>query len=187
MKKNEKETNGFETIMDQPNIVAEFQKVSFKQFEKDYKSNGLSPEKVYEDILVLPVRSSEGSAGHDFVLTKDINLKPGESVKIETGIKVKIKTGWVLFVTPRSGLGSKFRLQLDNTIGIIDSDYYDNPENEGHMFIMITNDGKEGKSVILNAGDRFAQGVFLPYGITTHDKPLGDRLGGIGSSGLKTN
>lgn len=167
-------------------IVAEFSKVSLAQFIKDYKvdqDNKLSPQKIYEDILKLPVRSSAGSAGHDFVLTKDINLKPGASAVIETGINVKIVPGWVLFILPRSGLGVKFRVQLNNTVGVIDGDYI-NADNEGHILITITNDSKEGKSVVLEAGDRFVQGIFVPYGITNHDAPLGLRTGGHGSSGL---
>lgn len=180
-----KELKDLKGMLEQPAVVGEFQKVSFEQFEKDYiAEDNLTVEEVYKDILALPVRSSIGSAGHDFVLTKRINLNVGDSIKIETGIKVKIKKGWVLLVTPRSGLGTKFRLQLDNTIGVIDEDYYNNSGNEGHMFIMITNDGKEGKSLVLEAGDRFAQGIFVPYGIANHDKPLGDRVGGGGSSGL---
>lgn len=164
-------------------IIAEFNKVSLAQFIKDYKDNKLSPKEIYEDILKLPVRSSIDSAGHDFVLTKDINLKPGASVVIETGINVKIATGWVLLILPRSGLGVKFRVQLNNTVGVIDGDYI-KADNEGHILITITNDSKEGKSVVLKAGDRFVQGIFVPYGITNHDSPLGLRTGGHGSSGL---
>lgn len=167
-------------------VVAEFSKISLTQFIKDYKvynNSKLSPQEIYEDILKLPVRSSIDSAGHDFVLTKDINLKPGESTVIETGINVKIVTGWVLLILPRSGLGVKFRVQLNNTVGVIDGDYI-KADNEGHILITITNDSKEGKSVVLEAGDRFVQGIFVPYGITNHDNPLGLRTGGHGSSGL---
>lgn len=167
-----------------PPIVGKFHKVSFNQFKKDYGSKDEEYiEKLYKEILVLPVRSSDGSAGHDFVITKDIHLKPGESIHIVTGIRAEIIPGWVLFLMPRSGLGSKFRLQLNNSVGVIDEDYFC-AENEGHIMATITNDGKEGKDLILSAGDRFLQGVFLPYGITNQDKPLGKRTGGYGSSGL---
>lgn len=169
-------------------IVGAFEKVSLEQFKKDYipsEGYALSPEKVYEDVLTLPVRSSIDSAGHDFVLTKDINLKPGGSIAIQTGIKARMLPGWVLMLVPRSGLGVKFRVQLNNTIGVIDGDYYNNKGNEGHILITITNDSKENKSVVLDKGDRFVQGIFMPYGITDHDEPLGLRDGGLGSSGLK--
>lgn len=165
-------------------IVGKFHKVSLSQFIKD--CDRLEPTestKVYEDILVLPVRSSEDSAGHDFVITEDICLKPGESISISTGIRAQIIPGWVLMIMPRSGLGSKFRMQLNNTIGVIDGDYF-NADNEGHIKATITNDGLENKNLILSKGDRFLQGVFMPYGITQDDNPLGKRTGGHGSSGL---
>ena len=92
-------------------------------------------------------------------------------MKVPTGIRVKIDDGWMLAIFPRSGLGFKFRLQLDNTVGIIDSDYYYS-DNEGHMFIKITNDGKSGKTVSVKAGQGFAQGIFIPYGITVDDTVL---------------
>lgn len=165
-------------------VVGRFHKVSFEQFIKDYGDCVESELKqLYEDTLVLPVRSSEDSAGHDFVITKDIHLKPGESANIVTGVRAEIAKGWVLILAPRSGLGSKFRLQLNNSIGVIDGDYF-HTDNEGHIMATITNDSKEGKELILSAGDRFIQGIFVPYGITDSDKPLGKRKGGYGSSGL---
>lgn len=176
------DNNGFNNTG--PAIVGEFQKVSFEQFLKDSDTlNGDKLREVYDNIA-LPVRGTLHAMGHDFVTTKDIHLKPGESTKVFTGIKVKVADGWGLWIAPRSGLGSKFRMQIDNTIGIIDGDYFDNPGNEGHIVAMITNDGKEGKDLIIKTGDRFLQGVFLPYGITTHDGPLSKRVGGEGSSGL---
>lgn len=74
------------------------------------------------------------------------SLAPGETIKIPTGIRVQMETGWVLQCYPRSGLGFKYRLQLNNTVGIIDSDYYFS-DNEGHIFAKLTNDGKEQKTV----------------------------------------
>lgn len=172
-----------------PQVVGHFEKVSFEQFLKDFNGDGKLTEeevlKVYEDILVLPKRSSVDSAGHDFVLTKDITLKPGESVEILTGIRSKIKKGWVLLLAPRSGLGSKFRLQINNTIGVIDGDYYE-AENEGHIKATITNDSNENKTLELKTGDRFIQGFFVPYGITEGDNVTAKRTGGYGSSGLSS-
>lgn len=164
-----------------PRVVAKFHKVSFEQFKKDF--SGDNAKEVYEDTLVLPVRSSIDSMGHDFVLTKDIYLKPGDSVSIQTGIRAEIKKGWGLMLAPRSGLGSKFRMQINNTIGLIDGDYF-TADNEGHILVTITNDGKENKDIELKAGDRFCQGVFIQYGITSDDQVLGVRTGGHGSSGV---
>ena len=88
---------------------------------------------------------------------------------------------WVLHLYPRSGLGFKFRLQLNNTVGIIDSDYF-NSDNEGHIFAKITNDSNEGKVLKLQAGEGFMQGIFLEYGITEDDDAGGVRNGGFGST-----
>lgn len=82
---------------------------------------------------------------------------------------------------PRSGLGFKYRLQLNNTVGIIDSDYYMS-DNEGHIFAKITNDSKEGKSVNIPAGTGFMQGIFVEYGITVDDEVTEARNGGFGST-----
>ena len=107
---------------------------------------------------------------------------PNETIMIPTGIRTKIDNSWVLCLYPRSGLGFKFRLQLNNTVGIIDSDYY-NSDNEGHIFIKITNDTNTGKTVSLKQGDAFAQGIFVQYGITVDDDATGIRNGGFGSTG----
>ena len=88
---------------------------------------------------------------------------------------------WVLKIYPRSGLGFKYRLQLNNTVGIIDSDYY-NSDNEGHIFIKITNDSREGKTVQVQENTGFAQGIFLEYGITVDDDATAVRNGGMGST-----
>ncbi len=161
--------------------IAKFEKVSREEFKKAFDEGFGKWEEVYEKIT-LPVRATKGSAGYDFFSTIDINLKPGESAKIPTGVRVKIDDGWVLKLYPRSGMGFKYRLQLDNTVGIIDSDYY-NSDNEGHIFIKITNDSKEGKVIDLKKGQGFAQGIFLEYGITTDDFVENERNGGFGSTG----
>ena len=109
-------------------------------------------------------------------------LRPGETAKIPTGIRARIADGWFLAIFPRSGLGFKYRLQLNNTVGVVDSDYY-RSDNEGHIFVKITNDSKEGKILELPAGSGFAQGIFLPFGITEDDEAEGVRNGGFGSTG----
>lgn len=158
--------------------IAKFEKVSLEQFKQGYSED--NAQTVYDNIK-LPARATSGSAGYDFFAPFDIELKAGETAKIPTGIRVKIAEGWLLSLYPRSGLGFKFRLQLDNTVGIIDSDYYFS-DNEGHIFAKITNDSKEGKTLCIGAGSGFMQGIFTEYGITEDDEADGIRNGGFGST-----
>ena len=165
--------------------IAEFEKVSFKQFRRGFEDvYGGTPEneirEVY-DSLTLPVRATQGSAGYDFYLPHDLVLHPGESARIPTGIRVRMEEGWVLLLFPRSGLGFKYRLQLDNTVGVIDSDYYGS-DNEGHIFAAVTNDSNSGKTLSLKAGSAFMQGVFVPFGVTESDDVCARRNGGFGST-----
>lgn len=164
--------------------IAEFQKVSFSQFEADFKKNFPEYENVREiyDAIKLPKRATTGSAGYDFYAPVDITLEKGKSVLIPTGIRSKIEDSWVLQIFPRSGLGFKHRVQLDNTVGIIDADYY-NSSNEGHIMIKLSCDAHDdGHTVSLSAGDGFAQGIFLQFGITVDDDASGIRDGGFGST-----
>ena len=92
-----------------------------------------------------------------------------------------MREGWVLMIFPRSSLGFKYKLMLNNTVGIIDSDYFYS-DNEGHIFIKIINDNNEGKTVNIEKGTAFAQGIFLPFGITEDDCAEGERNGGFGST-----
>ena len=165
--------------------IAKFHKVSPEQFAGDWKDTFPAADEaeiqdVYEKIK-LPVRATAGSAGYDFFAPVDITMKPGETVKIPTGIRVEMEQDWVLKCYPRSGLGFKFRLQLNNTVGIIDSDYFYS-DNEGHIFAKITNDSNEGKTVSIQAGTGFMQGIFVEYGITVDDEADGVRNGGFGST-----
>ena len=165
--------------------IAKFEKVSLKQFKKDFLDSFSSyseneVEKIYEDLLI-PKRATKGSAGYDFYSPIDFSLAPGETIKIPTGIRVRINDSWVLALYPRSGLGFKFRLQLNNTVGIIDSDYY-NSDNEGHMFVKLTNDSNENKIVELKAGQGMVQGIFFEFGITEDDDANEERNGGFGST-----
>ena len=161
--------------------IAKFEKVSRSQFAADFADTfGYDGDALY-DTLTLPRRATTGSAGYDFCTPIDVTLAPGETAKIPTGVRAWMEDGWVLKIYPRSGLGFKYRLQLNNTVGIIDSDYY-HAQNEGHIFIKITNDSNEGKTVSLAAGDAFAQGIFLEYGITLDDDADGVREGGFGST-----
>ena len=165
--------------------IAQFHKVSLEQFEKDWKDSVLgTPDevvrKVYEEIR-MPARATRGSAGYDFYSPLEFTLEPGKTIKIPTGIRAEMEEGWVLKLYPRSGLGFKYRLQLNNTVGIIDSDYF-NSDNEGHIMAKITNDSKENKVLQLKAGDGFMQGIFVQFGITVDDEAEGVRNWGFGST-----
>ncbi len=162
------------------NKIAQFMKVSKEQFKADFDECFGNASDVYEKI-VLPTRSTKGSAGYDFKAPFDITLAPNETIKIPTGIRAKIDEGWVLMIYPRSGLGFKFRLQLNNTVGVIDSDYFGS-DNEGHIMIKMTNCSNENKTVNVKAGEGFAQGIFMPFGITIDDEAEGIRNGGFGST-----
>ena len=177
--------------------IARFEKVSFSEFEKCYEDvikeraekgnvaeqeDGKRAEVVYGSI-VLPKRATAGSAGYDFFATCDVTLQPGESVKIPTGIRAYMEHGWVLMLYPRSGLGFRYRMQLANTVGVIDSDYYGS-DNEGHIQIKITNDSRDGKVLQLKTGEAFAQGIFTEYGITMDDEAADTRNGGFGSTSV---
>lgn len=166
--------------------IARFEKVSFEQYKKDYLDtfNTLeNVEEIYNDIK-LPRRATKGSAGYDYFAPFDIKLNPGETIKIPTGIRAYMEEGWVLKNYPRSGLGFKFRLQLNNTVGIIDSDYYYS-SNEGHIMCKITNDTNENKVISVKKGDGFIQGIFIEYGITFDDNVSEIRDGGLGSTTKK--
>ena len=159
--------------------VARFEKVSFPEFAKNCSAN--DAESVYSAIR-LPKRATSGSAGYDFYAPYSFEMEPGSELKIATGIRAYIQPGWVLAVFPRSGLGFRYRLSLNNTVGIIDSDYCFS-DNEGHIFIKLFNGGDKRMEVA--EGAAFVQGVFLPYGITKDDDATALRNGGFGSTSRK--
>ena len=166
--------------------VAKFEKVSLEQFVQDwidaFKDTYTETEivNIYDNIK-LPRRATKGSAGYDFYTPINITLRPNETIKIPTGIRCFIDEDWVLKLYPRSGLGFKCRMQLNNTVGIIDSDYFYS-DNEGHIMAKITNDTNEDKNVVVEVGDGFMQGIFVQYGITFDDEADGIRNGGFGST-----
>lgn len=182
------------------NRVGNFEKVSYEQFYTamkdefyEYMSHSVgnfNDEGFHDfvgdmyDNIALPTRATSGSAGYDFKAPFAFDLAPGETIKIPTGIRVQIDEGWWLGCLPRSGLGFKYRLQLNNTMGVIDSDYYYS-DNEGHIFAKITNDSNEGKELSVDAGSGFMQAIFIPYGITYADDADGVRNGGFGSTDTK--
>ena len=165
--------------------IAKFEKVSLKQFVTDWVST--FPQQTVEQAILayehiqLPKRATTGSAGYDFFAPVGFELPAGGNIKVPTGIRTLIEDGWVLTMYPRSGLGFKYRFQLDNTVGIIDSDYA-HSDNEGHIFLRMTNDNREGKGLRIPAGTAFAQGIFLPFGVTVDDDVNAVRNGGLGST-----
>lgn len=165
--------------------IARFHKVSFEQFREGYEDSfgTISDDKIREiyNSIKMPRRATAGSAGYDFFAPVDLTLKPGETIKIPTGIRVEMEPDWVLKCYPRSGLGFKYRLQLNNTVGIIDSDYFYS-DNEGHIFAKLTNDTNEEKTVEILSGTGFMQGIFVEYGITADDDVTEVRNGGFGST-----
>lgn len=165
--------------------IAKFHKVSFEQFKEAWVDTfGTTEDSAVTEIynnIKLPLRATAGSAGYDFCMPITLTLEPGKTVKIPTGIRVELEENWVLKCYPRSGLGFKFRLQLNNTVGIIDSDYFYS-DNEGHIFAKVTNDSNENKTVELKEGTGFMQGIFVEYGVTVDDNVTSIRNGGFGST-----
>lgn len=131
------------------------------------------------DGIKLPVRATSGSAGYDFFAPVRMEIPAGETVRVPTGIRCRMDNDRFLAIFPRSGLGFKYRLALDNTVGIIDADYY-GAENEGHIMIKMTNNGE--RDLVIEACKGFAQGIFLPYLLTDDDETTASRTGGFGST-----
>jgi dUTP pyrophosphatase len=151
-----------------------FEKISIEQFEKDIKDTNL-----YNDAK-LPLRATAHSAGYDIFAISDIMLKPGEMAAIPTGIKSYMQTDEWFSIRVRSGHGFKYNIRLKNQVGVVDCDYYDNPKNEGHIFIALQNEGN--KEFIVKKGEAFAQGIFHKYLVADDDFVETSRNGGFGST-----
>ena len=160
--------------------VGQFEKISVEQWRKDFGDNNNHTYDYLLNDIPMPKRATVGSAGYDICTPYDVDLEPGEEVNIPTGLKCKIDNGWALFALPKSGLGFKYYVRLANTIGLIDEDYYNNENNEGHMWVKIRNEGS--KPLHIDCGKGMCQMVFLPYGITYDDEAEGIREGGFGST-----
>ena len=158
--------------------IADFEKVSRSQFAKDLK-NLCELDDTYYDTINLPVRATKGSAGYDFCCPFEVTLRPDETIKIPTGIRCRIDEGYVLQIYPRSSFGFKYQMALLNTVGIIDSDYYE-ADNEGHIIIAVANHGND--DMVIKQGERFAQGLFVRYYLADEDEVKTDRHGGFGST-----
>lgn len=130
--------------------------------------------------IPIPRRATAGSAGYDFVAPAETLIPAGGSALIPTGIRAEMEPGWVLILIPRSSLGFRYGIRLSNTVGIIDSDYAF-AKNEGHIMVKLRN--SSGDPVVIGKGERFCQGVFLPYGTAEEDGEFAPRQGGFGSTG----
>lgn len=187
--------------------MIKFHKVSYEQFYNDYvkinedkqfyngyvKINGdvtsddSIVRKIYDGIK-LPKRATAKSAGYDFFAPYTVFLLEGDSITIPTGISVEMDDDVTLLLFPRSGLGFKHRIQLDNTVGVIDADYYMNPNNEGHIMCKLTRDSRTGdyyNSTIIKQGSGYMQGIFVNYLKTDDDDSEAVRTGGFGSTTKK--
>ncbi len=170
--------------------VAKFEKVSIGQFSEDIKNCfpalNLTDDRIREiyDGIKMPRRATKGSAGYDFFMPLTMPMNIGDTLLIPTGLRCRIKEEYVLELYPRSSHGFKFRVRLDNTVGIIDSDYY-NAKNEGHIMVKVTRFGGDGKKLDIDAGTAYCQGIFKEYFLTEDDYVEDERTGGFGSTNKK--
>ena len=156
--------------------MRKFEKISFEQFKIDVKDD----VNLY-DSYNIPKRSTKNSAGYDFESLYDFTLKPNEIIKIPTGIKVTMNSDEVLFIIVRSSMGFKYNVRLVNQVGVIDSDYYNNSDNEGHIFIKLHNQGN--KDYIVKKGEKICQGIFTKYlTVDNEEKIEKERISGFGSA-----
>lgn len=153
-----------------------FKLISKTQYEKDFDTN-------IDIKITLPKRATKLSAGYDCYAPTDICLNPNEDIKIPTGVKAYMQQGEVLMAFPRSGIGFKYYCRLANTVGVIDADYYNNTNNEGHIFVKIRNEGN--KPMTVRQGEAMCQFIFMPFLLADGDDfTVGkERNGGFGSTG----
>ena len=155
--------------------MRKFEIISYEQYEKDLKGKCL-----YSDIT-LPCRSTKHAAGYDFKSPIEFELKPGEIIKVPTGIKASMNEDEFLAILVRSSMGFKYNIRLCNQVGVIDSDYYNNEGNEGHIFIALQNEGD--KVFKANVGDNIAQGIFINFNVVDDEEEITSlRKGGLGAT-----
>lgn len=156
-----------------------FEKISFNQFKKDFAFlNNI--DDAYNNIKI-PKRATAYSAGYDIYTPISFSLEPGATFKVPTGLKSFFKNDEVLLIIIRSSIGFKYNIRMCNQIGVIDSDYYNNNDNEGHIFVKLQNEGN--KTITFNSGDRIVQGIFIKYLVSDDDNVKDKRLSGFGSTG----
>ncbi|HHX16332.1 MAG TPA: deoxyuridine 5'-triphosphate nucleotidohydrolase [Mollicutes bacterium] len=159
--------------------MRKFEKISYSQFEKDVSGNDV--EELYSS-LIVPARNSKNAAGYDFYAPFSFTLEPSEIIKIPTGIKAAMEDDEFLMIVVRSSVGFKYNVRMCNQVGIIDADYFNNEDNEGHIWVALQNEGDT--QWIINKGDRIVQGIFVKYMLVDNeDDGIATRKGGLGSTG----
>ena len=148
--------------------MRDFEKISYEQFKKDVADD----QNLY-DSIIIPQRDSSASVGYDLHLLSDLELAPGETAKLPTGLKAHFQPDEVLLIVVRSKTGFKYNIRLCNQVGIIDADYYNNPDNEGHLFIKVQNEDTVTHS--FKQGDALVQGIFMKYLTTDNDRDFGKK------------
>lgn len=157
--------------------MRKFEKVSIDEFSKYYD------KKLYEE-YDLPKRMTSHSAGYDFFAIEGFTLKPGEIKKIPTGYKATFGSDEMLMILVRSSMGFKYNVRMTNQVGIIESDYYNNIDNEGHMFVSLQNEGD--RDFVVKKGEGYAQGIFTKF-LICDDVTTNERQGGLGSTNKERN
>ena len=156
--------------------MRKFEKISFEQFAKDIKND----KKLYDEYK-KPIRKTKLSAGYDFMAIEDIVINPGEIVKIPTGIKAVFPEDETLLLFVRGSVGYHWNVRMCNQVAIIDSDFYNNVGNEGHMWFALQNEGD--KTFIIKKGESFGQGIFIKYFVVDDEEDIENvRIGGFGST-----
>lgn len=155
-------------------FVEKMEKVNMeRKFEKISKYEGIE--------LTIPKRATENSVGYDFYNPKEIVIGPGKIEYVMTGMKAKFPKNEALILANRSSNPKKKGLILANGIGVIESDYYNNVDNEGELGFAFMNITDE--PIILEKDEKLGQGFFIEYKITSDDNAEGIRVGGFGSTG----
>ena len=157
--------------------MRKFEKVSIDEFSKYYD------KKLYEE-YDLPKRMTSHSAGYDFFAIEGFTIKPGEIKKIPTGYKATFGNDEMLMILVRSSMGFKYNIRMTNQVGIIESDYYNNIDNEGHMFVSLQNEGD--RDFVVKKGEGYAQGIFTKF-LICDDVTTNERQGGLGSTNKERN
>ena len=158
--------------------MRKFEKVSIDEFSKYYDKT------LYEE-YDLPKRMTSHSAGYDFFAIEGFTLMPGEIKKIPTGYKATFGSDEMLMILVRSSMGFKYNVRMTNQVGIIESDYYNNIDNEGHMFVSLQNEGD--RDFVVKKGEGYAQGIFTKFLICDDDVITNERKGGLGSTNKERN
>jgi len=152
------------------------EKISFEQFKKDIQDD----IQLYNDYKT-PKRGTKCSAGYDFYAIQPFSIQPGEVMKIPTGCKMKCNEDEMLMIVVRGSMGFKYNVRLCNQVGIVETDYYNNPNNEGHLWVALQNHGEE--EFCVKQGQAFAQGIFTKFLTVDNEEIIeNERKGGFGST-----